>query len=83
MDGFTKILNLFKKMDGITKKMGLILSEAEIIDDTLLKFEYASRYVVVLLSSILSIYKVLLSILFIFLEFFNISVILKIFTKHL
>ncbi len=36
MDGFTKILNLFKKMDGITKKMGLILSEAEIIDDALL-----------------------------------------------
>ncbi len=81
MDGFTETLNLFKEMNGVTEKMGLILSEAEIIDDTLLWREYVPRYVVVLLSSILSIYKVLLSIL-IFLEFSNISVILKIFTKH-
>ncbi len=69
-------------MDGFTEKMELILSETEIVDDTLLWREDVPRYVVVLLSSILSIYKVLLSIL-IFLEFSNISVILKIFPKHL
>ncbi len=33
---FTKTLNLLKEMNGVTEKMGLIRSETEIIDDTLL-----------------------------------------------
>jgi hypothetical protein len=69
-------------MNGVEKKVELVLSETEIIDNTLLQREYVPRYVVVLLSSILSIYKVLLSIL-IFLKFSNVSVILKIFTEPL
>ncbi len=63
MTCFTKTSNPSKEMDGFTEKMELVLSETEIVDDTLLWREYSPRHVVVLLSSILSIYKVLLSIL--------------------